>query len=51
MKTLDGVSGGVLGAAMATVAALANIAQIATTSLKDSMPSSVDGNLFFYFVF
>ncbi|KAG0284764.1 hypothetical protein BGZ96_010895 [Linnemannia gamsii] len=42
MKNLDGISGGVLGAAMATVAALANTAQAATTSLKEGMPTSVD---------
>jgi hypothetical protein len=47
MKNLDGISGGVLGAVMATFAALANTVQAATTSLKESMPTSVDGNLSF----
>ncbi|KAF9137652.1 hypothetical protein BGX30_010022 [Mortierella sp. GBA39] len=42
MKSLDGISGGVLGAAMATVAAIANITEAATNSLKENIPSSVD---------
>ncbi|KAF9550221.1 hypothetical protein EC957_001127 [Mortierella hygrophila] len=42
MKSLDGISGGVLGAVMATVAAIANTAEAATTSLKENIPSSVD---------
>ncbi|KAG0022406.1 hypothetical protein BGZ81_008548 [Podila clonocystis] len=41
MKNLDGISGGVLGATLATVAALANTAEAAATSLKENIPSSV----------
>lgn len=50
MKSLDGISGGVLGAVMATVAAIANTAEAATTSLKENIPSSVDGELTYFFV-
>ncbi|KAF9375042.1 hypothetical protein CPC16_000936 [Podila verticillata] len=41
MKTLDGISGGVLGATFATVAALANTAEAATTFLKENTPSLI----------
>ncbi|KAG0335221.1 hypothetical protein BG000_007688, partial [Podila horticola] len=41
MKNLDGISGGVLGATLATVAALANTAEAVTTSLKENVPNSV----------
>lgn len=51
MKSLDGISGGVLGAAMATFAAIANTAEAATTSLKENMSSSVDGELSVFLCF
>ncbi|KAG0036468.1 hypothetical protein BGZ82_004156 [Podila clonocystis] len=41
MKNLDGISGGVLGATLAIVAALTNTAEAATTSLKENIPNSV----------
>ncbi|KAG0089317.1 hypothetical protein BGZ93_009927 [Podila epicladia] len=41
IKSLDGISGGVLGATFATVAALANTAEAAAKFLKENMPSSV----------
>jgi hypothetical protein len=44
MRTLNGISGGVLEAAMTTVAAVTNIAETAAASLKESMPTSIDGN-------
>ncbi|KAF9147730.1 hypothetical protein BG015_010582 [Linnemannia schmuckeri] len=43
MKNLDGISGGVLGAATVTVATLASTAQAATTALKENIPFSVGG--------
>lgn len=46
MKNLDGISGGVLGATLATVAALVNTAEAAATSLKENMPSSVSGTFY-----
>ncbi|KAF9325059.1 hypothetical protein BG006_011434 [Podila minutissima] len=41
MKNMDGISGGVIGATLATVAVIANTAEAAATSLKENMPSSV----------
>ncbi|KAG0044403.1 hypothetical protein BGZ83_010391 [Gryganskiella cystojenkinii] len=39
-KNLDGISGGVLGSALATVAMLTNTAEAASTTLKDKIPQS-----------
>ena len=39
-KNLDGISGGVLGATMATVAMLTNTVEAATSTLKGNMPQS-----------
>ncbi|KAH7044751.1 hypothetical protein BKA57DRAFT_537768 [Linnemannia elongata] len=42
MNSLDGISGGVLGAVMTTFAAIVSIAEDAATSMKENMPFSVD---------